>query len=102
MNPTAFTAVVKSSAERISGCQTWSGGRNGAVPTAMTILSPAKLCSSELVLTTSRCGSANRATPAKVFTPFRANWCSSTSTSWWSVMCRRFSRSSAPMSFLAR
>ena len=43
-----------------------SGGRNGAVPTAMMILSPVKLCSSELVFTTSRCGSTKRATPAKV------------------------------------
>src|SRR5207244_4049801 len=46
-------------------------------------------------------GSTKRAEPLRTSTPLRANWCSSTSTSWLRVMCRRVHRSSAVMCCLA-
>ena len=52
--------------------------------------------------TSMRCGSRKRAVPMMVCTALRANWCSSTSTSWSSVMCRRAIRSLAAMSFFTR
>ena len=68
---------------------------SGAVPTAMMNRSASNACSSPAsVVTSTRCGSMKRATPATGATPLRANWCSSTSTSWSSVMRRRGARSS--------
>ena len=50
-------------------------------------------CRRASAATSMRCGSRKRAAPPTVCTPLRANWCSSTSTSWSSVMCRRATRS---------
>ena len=78
-------------------------GRCGRVPTEISALAkPASDRSPVSAMRATELGPVKRASALRLLTALRMNWCCKTSTSWSSVLCRRWMRSPIEISCLTR